>query len=144
MILKIRTYLDSTIIFFHCMIVKVSSSHVELISKVCQLSIKSAKPQSCGSLSFKGAAVVYIFGVHGLRDICLFWLPLETMTATTTTWSVLVAFLRLSLPPTLSFTEQRPPPTYIEEVDTASFVVDSSSSLDIENLNVIFTSLHSA
>ena len=126
------------------MIVKVPS-HVELISKVCQLSIKSAKPQSCGaSLSFKGAAVVNIFGVHGLRDICLFWLLLETMTATTTTWSVLVAFLRLSLPPTLSFTEQRPPPTYIEEVDTASFVVDSSSSLDIENLNVIFTSLHSA
>ena len=124
------------------MIVKVSSSHVELISKVCQLSIKSVKPKSCGSLSFKGAAFVYIFGVHGLRDICLFWLPLVTMTATTTTWSV-VAFLRLSLPPTLSFTEQRPPPTYIEEVDTASFVVDSSSSLDIENLNVIFTGLHS-
>ena len=123
------------------MIVKVSSSHVELISKVCQLSIKSVKPKSCGSLSFKGAAFVYIFGVHGLRDICLFWLPLVTMTATTTTWSV-VAFLRLSLPPTLSFTEQRPP-TYIE-VDTASFfVVDSSSSLDIENLNVIFTGLHS-
>ena len=130
--------------FFHWMIVKVPS-HVELISKVFQLSIKSVKPQSCGSLSFKGAAFVYIFGVHGLRDICLFWLLLETMTATTTTtWSVLVAFLRLSLPPTLSFTEQRPPPTYIEEVDTASFVVDSSSSLDIENLNVIFTSLHSA